>query len=684
MKTNKPTPLDLQRCDALAARLLQPDTLPVACTIGGRKCVGIPNATAVTTVAENGVQQTVLTGLDPSGIEFRAECVRYPDFPVLEWTLWLTNTAEENSPIITDFCGMEGILPGTNPVVYYNVGDSCQWDYFQEHALVLRDAQRFVQHPDGGRSSDCAWPYYRVLCDDFGYNLSIGWPGQWESEFAAAEDGFFFRARQQYARFYLKPGETVRTARMTVMPFEGDSDRGKNMWRRWMMAYILPREARPFLSLSDNGGGVEFVNASEENQLNLLDKLKASDILPDLLWIDAGWYRCTDPWGNKIWRNTAALEHDRDRFPAGLKPVGDRCREYGVDFLMWFEPERVRLCMENRGYPDRYLLFMKDPSQLSRMRMIGSHPMLVDNVALFNLGNPEARQWLTDRIDALIKEYGITVYRQDFNFSPLLWWLQNDDEDRLGITENLYNQGYLRFWDDLRARNPGLLINSVASGGRRSDLESMRRSVSFHQSDYGHGNHPTHLAHLATSYEWLVYTGSFAVSSDNEAGEYDPHRPYSNARPFDNFCGHTHLTASLGGIPVGRTCAAMAPGAYAATEECAYFRKFRAIWQRAIPYTLNSDYYTLRLSDRSNMCWHAVQFHNEEKNEGILQAIRGTRDNDPSVTLRLKGMDPEKTYFFESPEFGRSLTVSGAQLLSDGFTVTLPRRTGEIWFYKAV
>ena len=28
--------------------------------------------------------------------------------------------------------------------------------------------------------------------------------------------------------------------------------------------------------------------------------------------------------------------------------------------------------------------------------------------------------------------------------------------------------------------------------------------------------------------------------------------------------------------------------------------------------------------------------------------------------------------------------VTGRQLLEKGFTVTLPRRTGEIWFYKAI
>lgn len=36
-------------------------------------------------------------------------------------------------------------------------------------------------------------------------------------------------------------------------------------------------------------------------------------------------------------------------------------------------------------------------------------------------------------------------------------------------------QGYLAYWDELRRTNPDLFIDSCASGGRRNDLETMRR-----------------------------------------------------------------------------------------------------------------------------------------------------------------------------------------------------------------
>ena len=107
--------------------------------------------------------------------------------------------------------------------------------------------------------------------------------------------------------------------------------------------------------------------------------------------------------------------------------------------------------------------------------------------SLLNLGNPECRQWLTDHVCRLIQDNGIKIYRQDHNFAPLEHWRKNEAQDRQGMNENLHVQGYLQFWDDLLARNPGLWIDSCASGGRRNDLETMRRSVPLHYTDYGYG-----------------------------------------------------------------------------------------------------------------------------------------------------------------------------------------------------
>src|SRR5207237_5455135 len=130
-----------------------------------------------------------------------------------------------------------------------------------------------------------------------------------------------------------------------------------------------------------------------------------------------------------------------------------------------------------------------------------------------DLGNPEARQWVTDHIDRLIVEQGIDLYRQDFNMRPLDYWRANDAEDRQGITEINYVTGFLAFWDELRRRHPDMLIDTCASGGRRNDVETLRRSVPLHRSDYYKDavNQQCHTYGLAF---WLPFYGTGAPTHD--------------------------------------------------------------------------------------------------------------------------------------------------------------------------
>ena len=68
---------------------------------------------------------------------------------------------------------------------------------------------------------------------------------------------------------------------------------------------------------------------------------------------------------------------------------------------------------------------------------------------LFNLGIPKARRWMTERISAFIAEYGVTIYRQDFNLRPSPFWRKADAPDRKGISEIRHIEGLYAFWDEL-------------------------------------------------------------------------------------------------------------------------------------------------------------------------------------------------------------------------------------------
>ena len=106
---------------------------------------------------------------------------------------------------------------------------------------------------------------------------------------------------------------------------------------------------------------------------------------------------------------------------------------------------------------------------------------------MLDLSQKDCCDYLIKKIGDVIEEAHIKVYRQDYNFMPHSIWQAADADDRRGATENLYVQGYLRFWDALKERFPDLVIDSCASGGRRIDLETAKRSVVLHRCDGGCG-----------------------------------------------------------------------------------------------------------------------------------------------------------------------------------------------------
>jgi alpha-galactosidase len=274
-------------------------------------------------------------------------------------------------------------------------------------------------------------------------------------------------------------------------------------------------------------------------------------------------------------------------------------------------------------------------------------------VRLLNLGNPAARQWLTDHVDRLLTDQGIDLYRQDFNMDPLAFWRAADEPDRQGITENKHVCGYLAYWDELRRRHPQMLIDSCASGGRRNDLETMRRAVPLWRSDYAYEP----IGHQCMTYGislWLPYHGTGTVASS--AAPYygggftnvEPYAFWSNAAP------------SLGS------------GIDLRVREIDYdaLRRLYRQWRQLSTF-YNGDFYPLTPYTQENREWIAWQFNVPERGEGAVQAFRRAESEAEQSRLKLLGLEPDATYtitVFDSPDAREAV---GRELMSEGLAVSL-------------
>lgn len=638
-----------------------PEEIPLCYTLGSEQRRGIGAAMSPEvrfSYPSADVRTVIVEGTDENGLTVRAEYTEYRDYPVTEWVFFFTNHASEPTEILSGVSAVSGVIPGEQAQLFHGNGDTCGSDgYSWAFSPVDRE---IGLEPSGGTSCKGAFPYMRLLFDDACVNIAVGWPGHWCAAFSPAADGTAISFGQKRLAARILPGETIRTPRVTMMISAGDGERSRNMWRRWYLAHILLREdGRPLspklcMHLFGEGGAKEFTGATERGQLDAIRTYEERGLHPDVWWMDAGWYPCGGDW---TWIGT--WKPDETRFPHGLSPLGRECRRRNIDFLLWFEPERARPHTE---------LYETHPEWM--LRLPGAQTE--NEHCLVNLGDRACCDWLIERIDAILKESGARVYRQDFNyFDPDAYWIANEGEERAGAAENLHIQGYLRLWDTLLRRNPELWIDSCASGGRRNDLETMRRAVPLHYTDVGYGNHPLKQKQHRQMFEWIPYFRAHNMSWDNADGTY--------AGGGDGSAWHDVFSFQ----------AAMAPSltsmlSFDAPErEYDAARRMHPVWRRAAELMLRADYYPLAECRGCAGDYYAMQFDDPDRGDGFVQVLRNTQAEPDEFCAALRALQSGAQYRFTEALSGDTFVLRGEEA-ARGISVRIPRRSAVLYFYQKI
>ena len=588
----------------------------------------------------HGRTEHTLTWTDPiSGFQLRCVALEYHDFPTVEWTLYFKNTSTNATPILEKIQPLDIAVDRAASgefLLHHNVGSPANGDDYAplETPLGPRATKRLGA--SGGRPTNSDWSYFNLDIVGHGLIVAVGWPGQWAAELTRdGERSLRLRAGQELTHFKLLPGEEVRSPLIALQFWKGDWIRAQNIWRRWMMAYSMPRPGgklpEPQLLASSSRQYDEMINANETNQIMFINRYLAEGVKLDYWWMDAGWY--VNHGGG--WPRVGTWEVDTNRFPHGLRAVSDHAHSNGIKALVWFEPERVTAdTWLTRNHPEWVLGGAKG--------------------GLFDLGNGEARAWLTEHIDKLLTEQGIDLYRQDFNMDPLDFWRNNDAPDRQGITEIKHVTGYLAYWDELRRRHPNMLIDSCASGGRRNDLETMRRAVPLWRSDYAFEP----IGHQGMTYGislWLPYHGTGTIAAHNA--------PYygSGLTPVEPYAFWSNVSPSLGlGID------------FRVKEiDYAALRHIIGQWREINP-NYYGDFYPLTPWSRDDKAWIAWQFDRPEQGQGMVQAFRRHNSYYESARFKLGGLRPEARYRVTDLDGSAPKEIAGRELIEKGLSVSLP------------
>ncbi|MPY55909.1 alpha-galactosidase [Streptomyces spongiae] len=278
--------------------------------------------------------------------------------------------------------------------------------------------------------------------------------------------------REHQWRRRLAPGESFRTVPVAVaFVEEGGFEAAITEMTRHRRATRRPHPDLKGLPVVFN----DFMNSlmgepSTEALLPLVDAAAAAGA--EYFCIDAGWFDdeppgVVGPGGVPGWWDAPGeWEESARRFPGGLKEVLGHIRGAGMVPGLWLEPEVVGV----RGpvaaaLPDE-AFFRRDGVRLTEW---GRHQL--------DLRHPAARAHLDAVVDRLVREYEVGYLKLDYNIDigpgtdgPVTGTGDGPGEGLLG-----HNRAYLDWLDGVLDRHPGLVLESCAAGGSRTDHATLSR-----------------------------------------------------------------------------------------------------------------------------------------------------------------------------------------------------------------
>ncbi|MBN2559589.1 MAG: NPCBM/NEW2 domain-containing protein [Phycisphaerae bacterium] len=585
----------------------------------------------------------ILTLTDPkTQLEVRSVATVYTDTPGVDWTLCFTNRGEQETPLLEQVRAVEvsvSLGPGATPLIHRLRGSRCAADDWMPFDEALPPGKRIEFGAVNGRSSADS-PFFNVDWGSGGVVTAVGWSGQWRGAVehrSGAEVGI--QAGMEHLRLSLRPGESIRSPRVMQLYWSGgDQYRAYILFRQTMLAHVVPKHGGrtvtpPIVHLSTS-----FYEMNDSTEANVLSHLEAVEGLGfEMFWLDAYWTRGGFPAGMGNYGFPLERVEPRDRFPRGIQPIRDAVHQAGLKYLMWFEPERVH---PGTAIAEEHPQWVISPGG--------------DGGGLFNLGIPEAREFMTRYLKAAIKEYGLDCLRIDFNIDPLPFWefLNQQAPERVGIAEIRYIEGLYRMWDDLRAAYPRLLIDNCASGGRRIDLETCSRALPLWRSDNTCDMVGADLGRIAHA----------AIKNQVMSQGLNRYVPFSTVGQMGS-TPYQFRSGFNGGIAFAEDCR----GADYPRDQ---LREAIAEGKRIRPYWLGNSY-PLSEPTLDPAAWCVMQYHRQTESDGILLCFRRERSPYASFDCELREIDPAADY---------EVTLSAGYQPSSPVTI----RGEELLRYRAV
>ncbi len=561
------------------------------------------------------------------------EIKKYKDFPNYWWSIKFANRGDRKSYILSEVKSIDYELLATFGCgVNHSLGSNFSPLDFQSVTEPIKDKIHIAN--TGGRSSESAFPYFRVENDNSGYLIAMGWTGQWYCDFTETQKGLKCEGGIETFDSILYPGEEIKMPSINIMAYEGSIEKAHNIWREFIRRFNSPGGNGFRVPVSFTGYGAMDTN----RHIKAIDFIADNNMGCDLYWIEGNWYgepegACMTGWDTGWEEQRGNWYENPAAHPQGFGPIIDEIHKKGIKFNLWFELQSAR---PNTDWAKKYENWY--------IKKIVKDGKIIDAVDWrFNIADDEACDFLIDYLDNKIEAWKMDWYREDFNTNPLPYWQYMDtlDSERVGMTEVKSVNNFWRFWDTIQEKNPTLIIDNCASGGRRLDIEMIGRGVSLWQSDYQCYHKIDNMGVQSQNMSlhwWLPYHTGGKVPTDDKYGfrscmstgmvlDYILY----NWQTFDELEGSVDFVKRM-------------------------IEEFREIED-----AFYGDYFVHSFAGIDNKGWNVYEMVKDDK--GFVMAFRGDKSICSEISINLKGVDPLSDIEIKDMDRGDVFVQKGGDVL---------------------
>jgi alpha-galactosidase len=366
---------------------------------------------------------------------------------------------------------------------------------------------------------------------------------------------------------------------------------------------------------------------------------KAAKIGVERFVMDDGWFgeRDNDRAGLGDWFVNPK------KFPNGLQPLIKSVNSLGMDFGLWFEPEMVNPASQlYRLHPDWVMHFPDRPRSEARNQLV------------LNMARDDVKEYIFKAVDQVLTDNNIKFIKWDMNrhFGEPGW-------PELPVTQQKeiwvkYVLNVYEIMDRLRAKHPGLEIESCSGGGGRVDHGILERTDEVWTSDN------TEAFDRLTIQEGFTYAYAPKVMM---AWVTDVPNMNGRSTPLD----YRFLVAMQGSLGIGSNLNKWSEADFnLARKMIAYYKNIRQTVQLGALYRLFSP----REGDLT-----ANEYVSNDGKQAILFAfLHSQQFRNPVPTIYLRGLAPDAVYKVTKMDdklLDLNETYSGSYLMNHGVSLKL-------------